>query len=274
MGNVCSKSLCSQYWNIELLDSLSKPEYKSKLYRLWKDIIINKSSSNDNNEHSSSAISDFNLQSNNNSKHSIREILQRVLVGRCLTRNEGWWTYEFCHGKHVRQFHSQTIVDSTTSKHRTVIETQHNLGYYESPNPFKSDVDFIFNSTILSRGRERDVNHPNDNNDADHNNIDGYAKPIINPGNVYKYYEMEYKRGDTCAHTDEDESTLTNSFPEGIDRATAVRFSCGEKYELLNINEDSTCHYIMEITVPDLCNHPSFHVEVKEEPVYVVKCLH
>uniref|UniRef100_A0A6B2L9W3 MRH domain-containing protein n=1 Tax=Arcella intermedia TaxID=1963864 RepID=A0A6B2L9W3_9EUKA len=37
------------------------------------------------------------------------------LQDRCLYRLEGWWTYEFCYGKHVRQFHQDkdgTIVAS------------------------------------------------------------------------------------------------------------------------------------------------------------------
>lgn len=27
----------------------------------------------------------------------------------CVYKNEGWWSYEFCHGKHVRQFHMDHI---------------------------------------------------------------------------------------------------------------------------------------------------------------------
>ncbi|XAR66833.1 hypothetical protein NMG60_11013182 [Bertholletia excelsa] len=31
--------------------------------------------------------------------------LLEVLKGRCFLRQEGWWSYEFCHQKHLRQFH-------------------------------------------------------------------------------------------------------------------------------------------------------------------------
>jgi len=27
------------------------------------------------------------------------------LSGQCFSRNEGWWTYEYCHEKHMRQYH-------------------------------------------------------------------------------------------------------------------------------------------------------------------------
>ncbi|CAG9463827.1 unnamed protein product [Pedinophyceae sp. YPF-701] len=29
------------------------------------------------------------------------------LVGNCLHRTEGWWTYEVCHGQHVAQYHEE-----------------------------------------------------------------------------------------------------------------------------------------------------------------------
>ncbi|KAG9450222.1 hypothetical protein H6P81_010187 [Aristolochia fimbriata] len=31
--------------------------------------------------------------------------LMEVMKDRCWTRQEGWWNYEFCHLKHLRQFH-------------------------------------------------------------------------------------------------------------------------------------------------------------------------
>mmetsp|Transcript_29883 Transcript_29883/g.43509 ORF Transcript_29883/g.43509 Transcript_29883/m.43509 type:complete len:81 (-) Transcript_29883:265-507(-) len=67
---------------------------------------------------------------------------------------------------------------------------------------------------------------------------------------------------------DEDVRVFVNN---GVERATTVRFSCGKNYEILNVNEDSTCHYIFDVSVPDLCGHPLF-----KEPVIktqVVKCL-
>jgi len=33
--------------------------------------------------------------------------LLKPLEGSCLYRLEGWWTYEFCYGKHLRQFHQE-----------------------------------------------------------------------------------------------------------------------------------------------------------------------
>jgi hypothetical protein len=42
-------------------------------------------------------------QSSNNDN---RQFLEEFLSGRhCLTGGTGWWKYELCYGKHIRQFH-------------------------------------------------------------------------------------------------------------------------------------------------------------------------
>ncbi|GLD93153.1 hypothetical protein PINS_up001745 [Pythium insidiosum] len=36
-----------------------------------------------------------------------KEIVHHVLDGKCVTAGSGWWTYEVCYGKEVRQFHEE-----------------------------------------------------------------------------------------------------------------------------------------------------------------------
>ena len=48
-----------------------------------------------------------------------------ALDGSCFYRIEGWWTYEFCHGKHVRQYHQ----DNAAAKPTTEIS----LGVFDAP---------------------------------------------------------------------------------------------------------------------------------------------
>ena len=58
-------------------------------------------------------------------KHEVR-----ILV----CRHEGWWTYEFCFQKHVRQFHTETVQssskDNTASKKSTVVKSEFILGRF------------------------------------------------------------------------------------------------------------------------------------------------
>mmetsp|Transcript_4342 Transcript_4342/g.8361 ORF Transcript_4342/g.8361 Transcript_4342/m.8361 type:complete len:145 (-) Transcript_4342:539-973(-) len=51
---------------------------------------------------------------------SIREILRKSLGERpCLQKNLGWWTYEFCYGEYVRQYHANAFIDSNTGFTKT-----------------------------------------------------------------------------------------------------------------------------------------------------------
>ena len=58
--------------------------------------------------------------------------LLEPLNGVCLSRHEGWWSYEFCHNKHMRQFH---LVQGTDQKGKTAskIEDEYLLGKVQNP---------------------------------------------------------------------------------------------------------------------------------------------
>ena len=81
-----------------------------------------------------------------------------------------------------------------------------------------------------------------------------------------------YKRQDLCDHEDVTDSAIkAGAFGEGgIERSTTIRYSCGVKFEMI-VKEDSTCHYIADVTVPALCSHPLFRAPVSKKQV--VKCL-
>merc|ERR1719401_1251842 len=184
---------------------------------------------------------------------SIRDTISRALKGKCQSRNEGWWTYEFCFDRHLRQYHVQTLIDPRAGKQRNIIDTQHLLGVYQKPS-HKKDMD----------------------EDDDENLIRNYStttnKDLTYSHDIKTYYELEYPNGEQCLHK-EDAGSTTGDFPEGLERSTTIRFSCGKRYEILSVNEDSTCHYKMEVSVPDLCLHPKFHVEKTKQKHYDIKCL-
>lgn len=53
----------------------------------------------------------------------VPDLLRPMQDGACLVKTKDWWTYEFCNGKHIRQYH----VEDTEIKGDVLF-----LGYYES----------------------------------------------------------------------------------------------------------------------------------------------
>ena len=84
---------------------------------------------------------------------------------------------------------------------------------------------------------------------------------------------QEYLHGDVCEDPDVTDSVVKSGgiVDGGIQRSTTVRYSCGKSYELVKVNEDSTCHYVFDVTVPALCRHPLFRAPVVK--TQVIKCL-
>mmetsp|Transcript_1421 Transcript_1421/g.2734 ORF Transcript_1421/g.2734 Transcript_1421/m.2734 type:complete len:1222 (-) Transcript_1421:137-3802(-) len=212
---------------------------------------------------------------------SIREILGMTLGKRpCLLKNYGWWTYEFCHGKNVRQYHSNNLVDANTGFSKQKIESEHLLGMYENSGnsvenyPHKDEHFHVVNATSsgptnadLVIGRRKG---PQNNGGGSGG---GMPKNEKQPGGNGAVYIQEYDHGDVCDHEDVAESAIKggNVVHGAVERSSTVRFSCGKRLELIDIKEDSTCHYILDVTVPELCQHELFKAAVTK--TQVVKCL-
>jgi hypothetical protein len=80
------------------------------------------------------------------------------------------------------------------------------------------------------------------------------------------YFYQEYTGGQICDGNDPDVKDKG-----GVPRSVTVRYFCGPDYQLSNVNEDETCHYIMDITLPDLCEHPLFMKPLDKKQI--IKCL-
>ena len=168
------------------------------------------------------------------------------------------WVYEVCHGRHVRQYHDADKFDSATRSHSRVPESVHMLGYYS-----KDDLEGFPN--------EEEILHvTNPSSDED---IGTSKKNAAMKDSGGAFFEQEYTGGDLCDHSDVTDAAVVagNVGEGGIKRATTVRYFCGEEFFITRVNEDSTCHYIVHITIPDLCEHPLFKTPVVKKQV--VKCL-
>jgi len=167
---------------------------------------------------------------------SIRALLSSTLGEKCLLKNEGWWSYEICHTKNIRQFHADTVIDPLTNTAKLKVETEHFLGIYNST----ASDDYPTSEEIQHMEQ-------------------------FKSGNAA--FVVEYVGGDMCDNSEE----IKDKSIKSIARATTVKFSCGKTLELKRVNEDSTCHYVLHVTVPDLCRHALFVAPVVKEQV--IKCL-
>jgi Glucosidase II beta subunit-like protein len=190
---------------------------------------------------------------------TIHEILERSLGEECILKVIGWWTYQFCNKDKIRQYHEE--LGNTEL-------TEHILGKYkkdisELPSrPWGDEWNVVVNSTT--------------DDTSTHNFIQGTE----NAGSTKTYYEVSYLDGDVCdGHDVKDSAIVAGSVLAGTDstgenaslkRSTAVRYYCGSTLDY-TINEDSTCHYVLQITVPQLCVHPLFHEPISKKQL--MKCL-
>ena len=180
------------------------------------------------------------------------------------------WTYEFCHAKQIRQYHANNLVDANTGFAKQTIETEHFLGVYEGSGngeyPNEDEHLHVMNATDSASdvgiGRRKGSRNVNSGN-----------KSGKQPGGNGAVYVQEYDHGDVCDHEDVAESVIKGgSIVHGsVERSSTVRFSCGKRWELIDIKEDSTCHYLVDVTVPELCQHELFKAPVTK--TQVVKCL-
>jgi len=159
----------------------------------------------------------------------------------------------------VRQFHETDKFDPKSGSYSRVPESIHLLGAYSKEDlegfPDEDEPKYVTNP---SGEKEQQL---------------GVNKKSGIKHDVGAYFVQEYTHGDVCDHSDVTDAAIKagNVGEGGIERATTVRYFCGEKFEMRRVDEDSTCHYVVDISVPDLCEHKLFKVPVVKKQV--IKCL-
>jgi hypothetical protein len=155
-------------------------------------------------------------------------------------------------------------MDRISGAASTEVESEHILGKY-NPKVYESTPKHmewknVVNATNLGIGSK---------NNKPRARVSG--APTAHGGNGAYYFE-EYPSGDVCDHEDVTDSAIkAGQVGEGgIERGTTVRYSCGNQVEM-TVKEDSTCHYLVDVSIPALCAHPLFKAPVSNKQV--VKCL-
>lgn len=151
----------------------------------------------------------------------------------CSYRIESYWTYEVCHGKHIRQYHEEKEAGQQT-----------NLQEYYLGNMMKK-------SSSDTGEKQEEGEKAGIHRDIPTKNIEGQMTP---------YYPIEMGNGTPCS--------LKQNHP----RTTTVMYIChpDAKHEILSIAEVLTCEYEVVILTPLLCTHPKYRF--KSSPINDIFC--
>lgn len=154
----------------------------------------------------------------------------------CSYRIESYWTYEVCHGKHVRQYHEE--------KETGQINVQE---YFLGNMARKSD------SSASEAEKEEDP--------AEQKDEPGKEVPTKNvEGQLTPYYPVWMGNGTPCV------------LKQNTARSTSVLYVCHPeaKHEILSIAEVTTCEYEVVVLTPLLCSHPKYRF--RSSPVNAIFC--
>eukprot|EP01102_Stenamoeba_stenopodia_P011979 TRINITY_DN3725_c0_g1_i1.p1 TRINITY_DN3725_c0_g1~~TRINITY_DN3725_c0_g1_i1.p1 ORF type:complete len:320 (-),score=70.02 TRINITY_DN3725_c0_g1_i1:16-975(-) len=218
-------------------------------------------------------------------RKSPSELLQSMTT--CLYRLTGWWTYEFCRGSHVRQFHqeektvvSQFYLGSTFSG--SVNDENDNdeddddddddedenidIGLDELDENGKEGLDpatgkptnyktLVVENTGEDEPQKQEEHEVPPSSEA----VSKKKKEKDDDASLTKFYTEMYIDGTTC--------DLTNQ-----PRTIEVQYFCteGDKSFISEISEPSTCNYQLFVATPLLCRHPDYNSQ--SERVYPIEC--
>jgi hypothetical protein len=143
------------------------------------------------------------------------------------------------------------------------IETEHILGVYKGSGNSLGDYPNEDEHLHVSAGAGR----------SSSSSFSTTGEKSKHTGGNGAMYKQEYKFGEVCDHEDVALSVIKGGsvLHGSVERSSTVRFMCGNRRELVDVKEDSTCHYILDVTLPELCHHELFRAEVTK--TQVVKCL-
>jgi protein OS-9 len=163
--------------------------------------------------------------------------LMSALDGQCLYFMSGWWSYSFCYGKTVVQFHA---VASRPG---------------EAPTPEENSLEYVLGKT----------QEPSDTT-ANHDQ-DGEPKSLPPPNGQLqvkgdqRYLSQRLEDGTLCDLT-------------GRPRTIEIQYHCspGTTADRIGwVKEVTTCTYLMVVYTPRLCSDVAFHPP-KETRAHPIRC--
>ena len=175
-------------------------------------------------------------------------LLETLFVqSSCAYRAEPYWTYELCHGKHLRQYHEERegksikmqeyFLGKFTKEMFNEIKAEHEKdvanGITRHP-PTKNieKIDMPYYEIMMTSGTTCDLT--------------GMYHPSFNPIFGFKLSSLLFVQ----------EKIL--KYVIGLPRRTSVKYTCypSGRNEIYSFKEVSTCEYEVVILTSSLCQHP------------------
>ncbi|GAM21812.1 hypothetical protein SAMD00019534_049870 [Acytostelium subglobosum LB1] len=162
------------------------------------------------------------------------EALAPMELAACLLKPGGWWQYEYCHNKHIRQFHMGKAEKVEAEFSLGVVSKVTRLGHVRGIDP----------AFIESYNNKEETSLP-----------DNTPPP---------YYAKTYQHGTPCDLVPGQRQTEVRFYCH--DEQSKQPFSF-----IQEIIEPSSCHYIIRIQTSRMCIHPLF--KPKKDLIYDIACF-
>ncbi|KAK3117924.1 Protein OS-9 [Teratosphaeriaceae sp. CCFEE 6253] len=178
--------------------------------------------------------------------------LLSAMQNNCVYYISGWWSYRFCYGQGVKQFHQ--LPPSRGVPVYPPVEDPTVVGYVLGSYVASKDAD----ATGEDAGREAetsDVDRAVDISESSKASQTYSGRGELVQRGESRYLVQRLGGGTTCDLT-------------GKDRRIEVQFHCNPQSSdrISLIKETSTCAYLMVIQTPRLCNDVAFLPPQKDQP--------
>ncbi|GAA6000365.1 hypothetical protein JCM10207_007981 [Rhodosporidiobolus poonsookiae] len=164
----------------------------------------------------------------------------------CLYQKQGWFTYSFCYGNEIRQFHEVRVAGAVGPSEDPNADA-YTLGLAPEPTAVPASLS---PGSALSK---HDAQIPSRLGGGDHGGWDEGGR----------YLTQTWGGGTVCDKT-------------GMPRTVEVQYHCNTQHmdRIALIRETSICHYVLLIHTPRLCGEPLFlegHLK-HQEPAATIEC--
>ncbi|KAI8059329.1 hypothetical protein BC940DRAFT_338259 [Gongronella butleri] len=190
--------------------------------------------------------------------------LLKPLDSQCLyLQTHGYWTYEYCHRKHVRQFHIDPMKTDMNDKYVVDPRTSYILGHYEQQADRQqaavtlvAPVDkhgILYGNSLnpfIEKGAENENESPAKATVSTHLRQVGDKRLLV----------QRWRDGTLCDITQQ---------PRTID----IQYQCDRQSKdfIATFEEVSTCHYLMTISTPRLCDDQLLS-DKNEDDAHTIEC--